>query len=106
MRLPVLLRLAAVTLAAAACDQPLTGPEAQRAYADATKSVQVVPDDRLVIVDGRRLAAGERLDLVDPRQILRIEIVKGDAAARLFGDEARKGVIQIFTKAGSGHNAR
>ncbi len=35
---------------------------------------------------------------VNPDHIKRIEVVKGEAARRLFGDEAENGVIQIFTK--------
>jgi outer membrane receptor protein involved in Fe transport len=97
MRLSVSM-IAAVGLATASCDQPLTGPTAQQAYSDATQTLQVVPEGRIIYVDGKRLATGERLDQIDPQDIVRIEIVKGEAAARLFGDEAKGGVVQIFTK--------
>jgi TonB-dependent starch-binding outer membrane protein SusC len=42
-----------------------------------------------------------RLDDIDPTTIERVEILKGAAAATLYGSEASGGVIQIFTKRGS-----
>jgi len=42
-----------------------------------------------------------RLDDFDPDEIERIEVIKGPAAATLYGTEASNGVIQIFTKRGS-----
>ena len=42
-----------------------------------------------------------RLDDINPDAIERIEILKGAAAATLYGTEASGGVIQIFTKKGS-----
>ena len=41
---------------------------------------------------------GLRLNSLNPDHIKRIEVVKGEAARRLFGDGAENGVIQIFTK--------
>jgi len=41
-----------------------------------------------------------RLDDIDPTSIERIEVLKGAAAATLYGTEASSGVIQIFTKRG------
>ena len=41
-----------------------------------------------------------RLDDIDPNSIERMEILKGAAAATLYGSEASAGVIQIFTKKG------
>ncbi len=40
------------------------------------------------------------LDDINPADVERIEIVKGAAAATLYGTEASNGVIQIFTKRG------
>lgn len=40
------------------------------------------------------------LDDINPADVERIEIVKGAAAATLYGTEASAGVIQIFTKRG------
>ena len=42
-----------------------------------------------------------RLDDINPDAIDRIEILKGAAAATLYGTEASSGVIQIFTKQGT-----
>ena len=41
-----------------------------------------------------------RLDDINPESIERIEILKGAAAATLYGTQASNGVIQIFTKRG------
>jgi hypothetical protein len=102
--------LAAVVLAAVACEgrHTLTGPDAQRAYAQVAADVQqVVPAGPIVFVDGKRMPAGTRLDQLDPKQIVRIEVVKDRAAVGIYGEEGRAGVINIFTRAGqadsSGH---
>ena len=42
-----------------------------------------------------------RIDDIDPSTIDRIEVLKGAAAATLYGSEASNGVIQIFTKRGA-----
>jgi TonB-dependent starch-binding outer membrane protein SusC len=42
-----------------------------------------------------------RLDDINPDAIERIEILKGAAAATLYGTEASAGVIQVFTKTGA-----
>lgn len=49
---------------------------------------------------GQGTGATSRLDDIDPSAIERIEVLKGAAAATLYGTEASNGVIQIFTKAG------
>ncbi|MEM7415449.1 MAG: SusC/RagA family TonB-linked outer membrane protein [Gemmatimonadota bacterium] len=41
-----------------------------------------------------------RLDDIPPESIERVEILKGAAAATLYGTEASNGVIQVFTKRG------
>ncbi len=41
-----------------------------------------------------------RLDDINPEAIERVEILKGAAAATLYGTEASRGVIQIFTRKG------
>ena len=45
-------------------------------------------------------AGEDRLSDLNPEEIDRIEVLKGPAAATLFGSEAAAGVIQIFTKRG------
>ena len=68
----------------------------------------------VVYVDGVRVDASEkplfyfslggqstsRLNDINPADIERVEIVKGAAASTLYGSEASKGVIQIFTRKG------
>lgn len=71
-------------------------------------------NDPIIIIDGVRVDGGmglggigpgggspSRLDDIDPASIERIEVLKGAAAATLYGTEASNGVIQIFTKSGT-----
>ncbi|MEQ8363819.1 MAG: SusC/RagA family TonB-linked outer membrane protein [Cyclobacteriaceae bacterium] len=74
-------------------------------------------NEPIIIVDGVRIDNGggfgaggfagnggggtSRLDDINPESIARIEILKGAAAATLYGTEASNGVIQIFTKRGA-----
>ncbi len=63
-------------------------------------------NEPIVYVDGVRMDnsggyRGSRLNDINPESIERIEILKGAAAATLYGTEASNGVIQIFTKKGS-----
>ncbi|MCH7476348.1 MAG: TonB-dependent receptor plug domain-containing protein, partial [Gemmatimonadetes bacterium] len=46
-------------------------------------------------------AMSRPFDNIDPETIERIEVLKGAAAATLYGSEANAGVIQIFTKKGT-----
>jgi predicted methyltransferase len=55
----------------------------------------------LVYIDGERVERSA-MDELGPDRIDRVEVVKGEAAEKLFGPEASVGVIQIFTKEGSG----
>ena len=70
-------------------------------------------NDPIVYVDGRRMNADRsfqqgtvgtgsfsRLNDINPADIESIEIIKGPAAATLYGTEASNGVIQIITKRG------
>jgi len=55
----------------------------------------------LVYMDGELVDPGV-MEGLDPDRIERIEVLKGDAAIEMYGPEAVVGVIQIFTKDGSG----
>ncbi len=55
---------------------------------------------------GAEAAGMSRLDDINPESIDRVEILKGAAAATLYGSEASNGVIQIFTKQGSSGHPR
>ncbi|GAC1517263.1 MAG: SusC/RagA family TonB-linked outer membrane protein [Gemmatimonadaceae bacterium] len=72
-------------------------------------------NEPIIYVDGVRIESGggfgrnigtgggglpSRLDDIDPQSIDRIEVLKGAAAATLYGTESSNGVIQIFTKKG------
>ncbi len=70
--------------------------------------------DPIVYIDGVRMdantargptqrggAGASRLNDINPEDIETIEILKGPAAATLYGTEASNGVIQIITKRGS-----
>ena len=46
------------------------------------------------------------LTTLDPEQIERIEVLKGPAAATLYGTEASRGVINVITKRGQEGGAR
>jgi TonB-dependent SusC/RagA subfamily outer membrane receptor len=53
----------------------------------------------MVVIDGVIVGAGSHiLDLLDRSKIDSIEVVKGAAAAALYGERARDGVIHIRTK--------
>jgi len=52
-------------------------------------------------VDGVELADKNRLALIDPTAIERIEIITGPEASTIYGSNAINGVMQIFTKRGT-----
>ncbi|GAA5522719.1 SusC/RagA family TonB-linked outer membrane protein [Aliifodinibius salicampi] len=73
-------------------------------------------NEPIVLIDGVRVDRGggfggsvsaggsaspSRLDDLNPEAIDRVEVLKGAAAATLYGTEASNGVIQVFTKKGS-----
>lgn len=51
-------------------------------------------------IDGRGGQAVSTLNLINPADIDRVEVLKGASAATLYGSDAANGVIQIFTKSG------
>ncbi len=76
--------------------------------------------DPIIYIDGVRMMSGgfpqqsakdhgnrssnvtqSPLDLLNPNDIERIEVIKGSAATTLYGTEASAGVIQVFTKKGT-----
>jgi TonB-linked SusC/RagA family outer membrane protein len=52
-------------------------------------------------LSGQASQVGGRLNDINPEDIESIEIIKGPAAATLYGTEASNGVIQIITKRGA-----
>lgn len=76
-------------------------------------------NEPIIFVDGVRINSGggygignggggspSRLDDIDPSTIERVEVLKGAAAATLYGTEASNGVIQFFTKTGTTSSPR
>ena len=76
-------------------------------------------NEPIIFVDGVRINSGggfgvgtggggspSRIDDIDPSTIERVEVLKGAAAATLYGTEASNGVIQFFTKTGSSSSPR
>jgi hypothetical protein len=62
----------------------------------------------IIIIDGVRITpqpGEDALSQIKPEDIDRIEVIKGAAAARLYGPDAQNGVIQIFRKKPSGGGA-
>lgn len=55
---------------------------------------------------GARSAVQNRLADINPADIERIEVIRGAAAAALYGSRANNGVVQIFTKRGSAGRPR
>ncbi len=54
-----------------------------------------------IYVDGVETADPVYIQTLDPASIERIEVVRGPAAAAIYGSGAASGVIQIFTKKGT-----
>ena len=73
-----------------------------------SSTMRLVNDGPLVYVDGvrvsNRMESGgrdvSRIDDLDPAMIESMEVIKGPAAATLYGTEAANGVINIKTKRG------
>jgi TonB-linked SusC/RagA family outer membrane protein len=55
----------------------------------------------LIVVDGVLLPAGTNLADINMNDAVSVEIVKGAAAASIYGTQAANGVVQIITKRGS-----
>ena len=79
-----------------------------------SSTMRLVNDGPLIYIDGVRVsnemtsgaADVSRMDDLDPATIASIEVIKGPAAATLYGTEAANGVIQIITKKGAAGEAR
>ncbi len=79
-----------------------------------SSTMRLVNDGPLIYIDGVRVsnemtsgaADVSRMDDLDPATIQSIEVIKGPAAATLYGTEAANGVIQIITKKGAAGDAQ
>ncbi len=56
----------------------------------------------VVFVDGVRLQAPGALELIDPRTITGIEVLKGAVATAEYGPDAARGAVLISTKRAGG----
>jgi len=65
---------------------PLDGPVAEKA-----------PFDGLLIVDGVKTDPA-KMNSIDPKTIVNVEVIKGAAAEKVYGPEGAKGVIRITTR--------
>jgi TonB-dependent SusC/RagA subfamily outer membrane receptor len=69
---------------------------------DAPPTVRAIAEaEPLIYVDGVRIQSAspkEALADLDPDSIERIEVIKGDAAAAIYGEDAKNGVILIYRK--------
>ncbi|HPS95118.1 MAG TPA: TonB-dependent receptor plug domain-containing protein [Bacteroidales bacterium] len=54
-------------------------------------------DKALYVVDGIKQKGGD-LNKIDPNTIATVDVLKGEAATRLYGDDAKNGVVIISTK--------
>ena len=61
----------------------------------------VIVNNNSTNVLGVQSVVQNRLSDINPQDIERIEVIKGAAAAAIYGSRASNGVVQIFTKKGS-----
>ncbi len=52
----------------------------------------------LFILDGKEISNNKINDLVDPNNIESMNVLKGKAATKLYGDKGKNGVIEIYSK--------
>jgi TonB-linked SusC/RagA family outer membrane protein len=79
-----------------------------------SSTMRLVNDGPLLYIDGvrvsNRMESGSRdvsrIDDIDPAMIESMEVIKGPAAATLYGTEAANGVINITTKNGGAGDAQ
>ena len=79
-----------------------------------SSTMRLVNDGPLIYIDGVRVSnimeSGprdvSRIDDLDPAMVESVEVIKGPAAATLYGTEAANGVINITTKAGNAGSAQ
>jgi hypothetical protein len=89
---------AVMVLLALACEAP-TPAHAVGPTVDGV--VSAGPSSPIFILDGNRMPAGQGMGRLDPSSIDRIEVLKGAAAVKQYGEDGRAGVIEIYTKQGS-----
>jgi TonB-dependent Receptor Plug Domain len=58
---------------------------------------QKIPEDVQIILDGKEIPSSD-LNKIEPKNIDKINILKGESAKAKYGDKAKSGVIEITTK--------
>jgi hypothetical protein len=67
---------------------------------------EFIIDNPIVLIDGYRIIEKYQLDIIQPNDVVKIDII-GDAQARLFfGEDGEKGVIAIYTKPNTGNKPK
>lgn len=82
---------------AAGCAEKLTGPAAQSAAREYQAKAVVTDKTPLVFVNGKEYPA-DSLRQMNANDIESIEVIKGKAAADLYGSRSTHGVIVVTTK--------
>ena len=96
--------LVAVRAAAVGCSSenaPSTAPQPQKSallgcWGEIEKPASCNPKP-LLLIDGQRTSWDGATDL-DPSQIETVDVIKGQAALRLYGADGRNGVVHITTR--------
>ena len=102
MRFSALYGFAIASLLGLSCfNDRLSGPEAQAAVARVRIYDGPSIDGHIVFIDGKRVSSQDALRDLDPRRVRSIEIIKARAAESLYGTEARRGAILIYTSSDS-----
>jgi hypothetical protein len=108
-----MLALLAFVLGLAACADHtvLTGPDAEAAAERFQAEAREAPADAdapIVFLDGERVATPvvSVLQMIEPKDIHRIEVIKSCAAIGRLGPEAENGIILIYTNAFEGEDVQ
>ncbi|RVT74938.1 hypothetical protein EOD40_12250 [Flavobacterium sufflavum] len=63
----------------------------------------------IFIVDGRRIYPDEQsswVDVINPSDVVKIDVITGAQATLFFGEEGEKGIIAIYTKPNTGNKPK
>ena len=76
-----------------------TDKEGKKTYTFVQKTTEKseLPKDVLYIIDGKEMPSGSMKDL-DPNTIKMVNVLKGEAATKKYGEKAKNGVVEITTK--------
>jgi len=69
----------------------------QRKNPNTTKKEGTAPKPKLIFVDGKKTSA-EEMNKIDPNRISSMSVINDEGAVKLYGPEAKDGVIKIILK--------